>query len=138
MLKDNLYEVLNIKSFQSLMESFSELTSICSAILDLDGNVLLASGWQDICTKFHRKHPETNKNCIESDLYLTKNVKKGTSLLYKCKNNMWDIVAPIYQNDIHIANLFLGQFIFDDEKLDIDCFCKQAEKYGFNKKKYIE
>jgi len=63
--------VVDIPQIQALMDDFYKLTNIGIAILDLKGNILVATGWQDICTKFHRVHPDTLKNCIESDLHLT-------------------------------------------------------------------
>lgn len=71
------------------MDDFFDLTNIGIAILDLDGKVLVAKGWQDICVKFHRAHPETSKNCIESDLELSKGIEPGTFRLYRCKIICW-------------------------------------------------
>ncbi|MBP7652367.1 PocR ligand-binding domain-containing protein [Candidatus Dependentiae bacterium] len=134
----NITEFLNIAEIQLMMDDFYKLTNIGIGIIDLQGNILVSTGWQDICTKFHRVHPETRKNCIESDVYLSKNVEKGVYLQYKCKNNMWDIVTPIIINGKHFCNLFLGQFFFDDETPDVEAFAAQADKYGFDKTKYIE
>ena len=92
--QDEFANVVDIPQIQSLMDDFYKLTNIGIAILDLKGNILVANGWHDICTKFHRVHPDTLKNCLEGDLYLTRNVNEGEYVLYKCKNNMWDVVAP--------------------------------------------
>ncbi|HSH66029.1 MAG TPA: PocR ligand-binding domain-containing protein, partial [Bacteroidia bacterium] len=43
----------------------------------MDGKVLVGVGWQEICTKFHRIHPETCKYCIESDLELSATAEEG-------------------------------------------------------------
>jgi len=67
---EELASVINIPQIQSLMDDFYKLTNIGSAILDLKGNILVATGWQDICTKFHRIHPDTLRSCVESDLHL--------------------------------------------------------------------
>ncbi|MEQ8169855.1 MAG: PocR ligand-binding domain-containing protein [Candidatus Eremiobacterota bacterium] len=132
-----LKNIIEAAEIQLLMNNFYKLTGTGVGILDLKGNILVGTGWQDICTKFHRIHPETQKNCIESDCYLTQNVKKGHYLAYKCKNNMWDIVTPIIIGGKHRGNLFLGQFFYDDEKPDYDLFTRQAKKYGFNRDEYI-
>ncbi len=120
------------------MDDFYALIGTAVAIIDLKGRILMAAGWQEICTKFHRVHPESRKNCIESDVYLSKNVEPGQYALYKCKNNMWDISTPIMVKDKHVGNLFLGQFFFEDEKPDYQLFEKQAHRYGFDKKQYLE
>ena len=67
---------------------------------DLKGNVLVSVGWQDICTKFHRIHPEASKYCIESDTKLALAATPKELKMYKCKNNMWDIVTPLMLDGI--------------------------------------
>ena len=135
--QDEFAKVVDIPQIQSLMDDFYKLTNIGIAILDLKGNILVANGWHDICTKFHRVHPETLKNCFESDIYLTENVREGEYLLYKCKNNMWDVVTPIFMGGKHVGNVFYGQFLFEDEAPDSDLFAAQAERYGFDKSEYL-
>ncbi len=134
---EGLKNIIEAAEIQLLMNNFYKLTGTGVGIIDLKGNIFVGTGWQDICTKFHRIHPETQKNCIESDCYLTENVKKGQYLAYKCKNNMWDIVTPIFIGGKHAGNLFLGQFFYEDEKPDYDFFARQAEKYGFDKDEYL-
>ncbi|MEQ8224470.1 MAG: PocR ligand-binding domain-containing protein [Candidatus Eremiobacterota bacterium] len=135
--EEELKNIIEGSELQILMDDFNKLTDIGMAILDLKGNILVGTGWQDICSKFHRLHPETGKNCTESDCYLTENVKMGQYLAYKCKNNMWDIVTPVVIGGKHMGNFFTGQFFYDDEKLDYDMFVSQAKKYSFNIDEYI-
>ncbi len=129
--------VIDIQQIQSLMDDFYKLTNVGIAIIDLKGNILVATGWQDICTKFHRVHPDTLRNCIESDMRLTENVNEGEYLVYKCKNNMWDMVTPIVMGGRHVGNLFLGQFLFEDEVPDLAVFKAQAAQYGFDHEEYL-
>jgi PAS domain S-box-containing protein len=130
-------EIVDIPSLQEMADSFHELTGVANAIIDLNGVVLVGSGWQDICTKFHRCHPETLKNCIESDRHLSGSVEEGKYAVYKCKNGMWDAVTPIVVSGRHIANLFIGQFFFDDEVPDYDYFRRQSGIYDFDRDKYM-
>jgi len=136
--KLNLADVIDVEAVQLLMDDFYELTKIGIGIFDINNNLLVAKGWQNICLNFHRKNPSTLKYCIESDSELTRNVVPGTFKRYKCKNNMWDIVTPIYIGSVHVGNLFLGQFLFENEEPDREVFVKQARKYGFNEKEYLE
>ena len=62
---------------------------------DLKGNVLVGVGWQDICTRFHRVHPEACKHCVESDIELSAGISPGEFKLYKCKNNMMDLTEGL-------------------------------------------
>ena len=132
-----LSDVLDIESVQKLMDKSYEVTHMLTAILDLKGNILVQNGWQDICTKFHRVNPQTAKNCQESDRFLSKNEIQGNFKLYKCKNNMWDISTPIFIGDKHMGYLFFGQFFFEDEKVDIEVFRRQAQQYGFDEEAYL-
>jgi PAS domain S-box-containing protein len=50
---------------------------------------------------------------------------------------MWDMVTPISVAGKHIGNLFLGQFFFDDEPLDLERFREQARRHGFNEEQYL-
>ena len=132
-----LADILDTQAIQSLMDDFYKLVRMPMAIIDLKGKVLVGKGWQQICTRFHRVHPETRCNCIESDLQLTENISPGEFKLYKCKNNMWDMATPIMVGGEHVGNLFTGQFFFDDEPLDYELFKSQAKRYGFNEEEYI-
>lgn len=132
-----LGDIIDVPFLQSMMDDFYKLTRIGIAIIDLKGEILVATGWQDICTKFHRIHPDTLKNCLESDCYLTQDVTPGEYRVYKCKNHMWDMVTPIMIGKNHMGNLFLGQFFFEGEDIEENLFLKQAEQYGFDTKAYL-
>ncbi|WP_163339791.1 PocR ligand-binding domain-containing protein [Desulfopila sp. IMCC35008] len=134
----DLGSLIGVDEIQSIMDDFCSLTGMATAILDLNGKVIEATGWQDICTKFHRKNPQTSHNCTESDLFLAKNLKAGEYRDYKCKNGLNDVVTPLYVGTKHLGNIFTGQFFYDDEHIDEKQFVKQAEKYGFDKKAYLE
>ncbi|MGM0419061.1 MAG: PocR ligand-binding domain-containing protein, partial [Thermodesulfobacteriota bacterium] len=135
--KLNLGDIIDSEKLQALLEDFYKFSKICSAILDISGNVLVAVGWQDICTKFHRVHPDTAKNCLESDLALASDVPAGNFKAYYCKNNMWDMVSPLQIGGKHLGNIYIGQFFYEDEHVDYELFRKQARQYGFDEKEYI-
>jgi PAS domain S-box-containing protein len=132
-----LAEIIDIKTVQSLMDDFYKLVHIPIGLRDLKDNVLVGVGFQDICAKFHRVNSETCKYCVESGIEQSMNVLPGEYKLYKCKNNMWDILTPITVSNQHIGNIVAGQFIFNDEPLDYELFRSQAIKYDFNEEEYI-
>ncbi len=132
-----LADVIDCGQIQSLMNDFHALTNIGMAIVDLDGNVLVRTGWQDICTKFHRVHPDTAKNCLESDTLLASETAPGTFTIYTCKNNMRDMATPIMIGEKRMGTLFLGQFLFDDEAPDVNVFREQAKRHGFDEDSYL-
>ncbi len=132
-----LADVIDVPRIQAMMDTFFTLTGIGVAILDLNGKILVATGWQDICTKFHRVHPETSKRCLESDTVLARGVEPNTFRRYRCKNNMWDIATPIALGNRHVGSLFLGQFLFEDEQPEVEVFRAQARQYGFDEAEYL-
>lgn len=133
-----LADIVDVQSIQAIMDDFYHLTKIGVGIIDIQGKVLVGTGWQDICTKFHRVHPDTEKKCIESDLFLSKGIPSGQCKAYKCKNNLWDIATPIIIGGKHLGNLFLGQFHYTGEVPDETVFIAQAKKYKFNEKEYLK
>jgi len=135
--KQELTNLIDIQALQSMMDDLYAVSKIGFALIDLRGNVLAANGWQDICKKFHRVNPQSLWNCLESDLILTQGVSQGEFRTYKCKNNLWDIVTPVFIGNKHVGNLFSGQFFFDDEVVDKDLFAKQAERFGMDKDAYL-
>ena len=136
--EEELANIIDSQALQTLMDKLYAVTKMGIGIIDLRGNVLVGTGWQDICTKFHRINLDTLSNCIESDLKLSSGVKPGEFRAYKCKNNLWDIVTPIFIGKKHVGNVFLGQFFYEDEVPDYELFAKQADKYGFNKEEYLK
>jgi PAS domain S-box len=130
-------DILDIPTLQALMEDFSALSGMVVAILDLEGRILVATGWQDICTKFHRVGKESSTACTESDLYLSANVKPGEYVEYRCENGMWDIVTPLYIASRHVGNIYSGQFFYDDDIVDEDAFIAQGRRYGFDEAAYL-
>jgi polar amino acid transport system substrate-binding protein len=133
-----LETVLPVAELQSLLDAFNDIFPAVTAILDRDGRVLQASGWQDICTKFHRATPGSCRNCTESDTWLAQNVKPGEFVAYHCKNGLNDVVTPLHIGGVHAGNLYTGQFFFDDEPVDEARFREQAKRFGFDEGAYLE
>ena len=136
MMKYKLTELFNIEELRQLCESFTQINGTAIAIGDLSGNPLVATGWQPICTQFHRVNNETGKRCTESDTILAGQLKQGMKYnIYKCKNGLIDVAIPIMIGNEHVGNFFTGQFF--TEKPDKEYFIKQASKFGFDEKKYL-
>ncbi|HSO77187.1 MAG TPA: PocR ligand-binding domain-containing protein, partial [Bacteroidales bacterium] len=136
-MKTKKIEYIDFEKVNTLLEAFNKTTGYVTAILDLEGNILSKSGWRKICTDFHRVNPETSKKCTLSDTVLAGKLAKGEQYhFYKCLNGLVDVAVPVIVKGEHIANLFSGQLFF--EKPDVSFFKKQAAKYGFNEKEYLE
>ncbi|XMB73016.1 PocR ligand-binding domain-containing protein [Mycoplasmatota bacterium WC30] len=135
-MKENIIQYMDFNRIDTLLEGFNKSTGFVTAILDLDGNILSKSGWRKICTDFHRANPNTNKNCIISDTKLANIGDKNNYNIYKCHNGLYDVSVPVIVNGEHIANLFTGQFFFEEP--NIEFFKKQARKYNFDEKAYLK
>lgn len=136
-MKNNILDLIDFEKVNILLEGFNKATGFVTAVLDLDGKVLFRSGWRQICTDFHRVNPQTSQRCTRSDTQLAGALAEGEKYhYYKCLNGLVDVAVPIVVNGEHIANLFSGQFFFEEP--DIEFFKKQAKKYGFDENKYLE
>ncbi|MDO9530618.1 MAG: PAS domain S-box protein [Deltaproteobacteria bacterium] len=134
---EDLSNILDTPAIQALMEDFTSLTGMAIAILDLQGQVLVATGWQDICTQYHRVHPQAAQNCTQSDLFLAQNLRPGEYVAHKCQNHLWDVATPLFIGNKHVGNIYTGQFFYDDEAVDEQLFIDQAAKYGFDQGQYL-
>ncbi len=134
--KTNILNLIDFEKVNKLLEGFNQNTGFVTAILDIQGNVLSKSGWRQICTHFHRINPETSKNCTVSDTVLANELRNGKKYhFYKCLNGLVDVAVPLIIKGEHIANLFSGQFFFEEP--DRNYFKKQARKVGFNEQEYL-
>lgn len=132
-----LKDILDLEIINSLLENYSKATGLVSSLLDLDGNILAKTGWQKICTDFHRINPESAQACRESDTVLANSHSGDTTYnVYKCRNGLIDISVPIIIEGEHLGNLFTGQFFFEPPEESF--FKSQAEKFSFPEKEYIE
>ncbi|WP_051617241.1 PocR ligand-binding domain-containing protein [Desulfonatronovibrio hydrogenovorans] len=132
-----LTDIIDHQDLQALVDNLYGLVRIGMAILDLKGNVLVSTGWQDICSKFHRVHPETLNNCKESDLCQKENPAPGQFRLYRCGNGLWDMSTPIIVGGKHLGTLYSGQCFFEDEKVDREWFRARAHRFGFDEQQYL-
>jgi len=133
----SLADIIDAAPLQALMDDFSRLTGMVTAILDTKGEILIATGWQDICTKFHRAFPQSCAACTESDLFLSANMKSGEYLDYRCGNGLWDVVTPLYIDGRHVGNIFSGQFFYESDVVDRAAFAAQAERFGYDREAYL-
>jgi len=131
-----LGDLLDFKQLSQVLENFCNAIGIAAAIIDLQGNILAAARWQRICTDFHRVNPKTCARCIESDTELASHLQEGKKFsIYRCKNGMTDAASPIRIEGVHVANVFVGQFLL--ERPDKPFFKKQAREFGFDPDEYI-
>ena len=137
-----LADVIDVERLQRICDGLSDASGLVLAVLDPEGTILIASGWQDICTRFHRLDPKSSASCLESDLRINERVLAGLDapkhIAYKCANGLWDVAFPLIAQGEHLANVFTGQFFYDDDDVDVDWFRAQAAERGFDQDAYLE
>lgn len=132
-----LSELIDISRLQDMLDQLYIITSIPTAVLDADGTILTASGWQDICVKFHRANTESCKRCQESDAYIVNHLTDGKKYItYECANGLVDVANPIIVQGTHVGTVFAGQFLFAEP--DRERFRQQAKKFGYDEQAYLE
>lgn len=130
-------DIYDIQQIREMSQMFSDLMGISSAIIGVDGTIWVKCNWQDICEKFHRKHPATRMRCQESDTCLPpKYLEKSDRVIYLCQNGLMEVAAPIKIQGEHVANLYMGQFLLKPP--DIAFFMEQARHFGFDENEYIQ
>ena len=134
-----LSDLIDTAALQAMADSLYQSTGMPIGIIDaIDGSILVGSGWQAICTKFHRVHPITLSRCQESDNFIKDRLKEGDVCKYKCKNGLWDIGIPIIVHGDHLATMFLGQFFYENEIPERKFFVDQGLKFGFDLDEYLK
>jgi diguanylate cyclase (GGDEF)-like protein/PAS domain S-box-containing protein len=136
-MKSKVLDYVDFEKANNLLEGFNQVTGFVTAILDLEGNVLSKSGWRRICTDFHRVNFESALGCRISDTVLANKMSQGEKFhFYECQNGLIDVAIPLIIRGEHIANLFTGQFFFEEP--DTLFFKNQAKRYGFDEEKYLD
>lgn len=136
-------ELVDLPRLSELMVSFYQLTGLPSAIVDLEGNILIPHdgcgwrelGWQGICFEFHRVHPVTAARCRKSDTELSCAASNGRAAYYNCLNGLVDVAFPVFVDGVHLVNLFTGQFFL--EPPDREAFRRQAAAFDFDQETYL-
>ena len=131
-----LKDLLDVAELQDLLDHLDEAFGCPTAIVDREGTVLTASGWQALCTDFHRVHPQSAEECRQSDLYIFEHLGRGDeSVVYTCPRGMTDCATPIVVDGRHLGNVFIGQFLLEEP--DLDAFKEQARSFGYDQAAYL-
>lgn len=134
--KYHISELIDLSLIQQLFDSFFEMTGVMHALLDNDTNILSRIGWTDICLKFHRKCPQTECRCRQSDTYINDHLLEGPYIKYRCMNGLTEYATPIIVEGQHLATIYMGQLF--NEPPDEKFFRRQAQEFGFDETAYLE
>ena len=131
-------DLVDIEKLDAVLQKFSLATGFTTGLVSFPKQeLLISSGWRDICTKFHRVHPEASQSCKNSNLFLTSRLKESHKWSVRtCENGLIDAATPILVQDTHVASLFTGQILF--EKPDRERFHQQALRFDFDPEAYLK
>jgi signal transduction histidine kinase len=133
-----LPDLLDMSVLQKLAAANYAATGMPIGVVDaVDGTVLVGCGWQEVCVKFHRVHPESLERCRESDHHIATHLASDRPCEYTCRNGLRDIGVPIVVEGRHVATLFLGQFFYEGESPDRAFFVRQAQHLGYDEDEYL-
>ena len=131
-------DLVDIKKLKLIFDKFSKITDFAISLIDNNTlEVLIKTGWHDICENFHRADDRACKVCKQSNKILFADLdKEKTVKIVECEHGLYDCATPIIIEGQHIANIVTGQLLM--QKPDTKKFEKNAAKYGFDKEKYLE
>jgi len=109
----SIKDLVDIGRLRELFENFSKATGFTTGFVAYPSQeLLIATGWRDICTKFHRACPASAECCQESNVYLTACLKDIKELSIKpCGNGLVDGATPVIIQGMHLASLVTGQVL---------------------------
>ena len=133
-------ELVDTPRLQELTDDLYEVTGIPSAVVDMDGVLLTGAGWQRICTDFHRRHPQVERECAASDTKIRARLDAGEPfVIYRCPRGLIDASSPVTIEGERVANVFSGQvFLEPPDEATENFFREQARQFGFDEGEYIE
>ncbi|MFZ3132245.1 MAG: diguanylate cyclase [Desulfosporosinus sp.] len=132
-----LAEILNIPKLKELMERLYSASSIPSAIIEINGKIIVEAGWLNIGTMSQKVNIESELLCKQNIQYLKKHLGERGSIepyfCYTSPNGMIEAAAPIIIDGKHVATIFIGQMHYFLQfaemlgKMGIDHFESQKE-----------
>jgi two-component system, cell cycle sensor histidine kinase and response regulator CckA len=132
----SLISMIDVPRLQRILDRFVRISGVSPAIMDADGNLILASGWVEICTRFHRNCPAAEARCKASNADITAEICRTRKSAGRCcANGLWDYAWPLFAGDTYLGSLWVGQFFH--EPPDEARFRAQARELGFDEEAYV-
>ena len=131
-------EYIDLSNVTALIDGVFNSTGFVSCIINYKGEISAKAGHRRLCAEFHRCNNECAAQCLSSTKELgQKSITQKALYYYQlCYSGLVEIIIPILVNNRHLANLFTGQFFFEEP--DLSVFKKQASQYGFDETSYLE
>lgn len=129
--------LFDIGDLPAILENFTHVTGLAASLVDRESQqILISTGWQDICTNFHRAHPESCAHCREDNRQISHAMKTpGETHITRCHAGLAIGATPFYANGRHVADIFIGQALF--ELPDREEYRRRAIHYGYHVPDYL-
>ena len=131
-------DIVDIPQLTEIFTKFSKATGFTIGLVDNNSlEILIKTGWHDICVNFHRADEKACEVCKKSNKILFTDLEKEKSVkIVECEHGLYDSATPIIIEGKHIANLATGQLLIQNP--DINQFKQQAKKFDFNEQAYLK
>jgi PAS domain S-box-containing protein len=136
--KYSIGDLVDLERLRGIFEKFTQSTGFTIGFLDHPGlNLLIATGWREICTQFHRNSPGSIEICTQSNRRLIDQLTTaGQIVIEECGHGLVDCATPIIIKGKHLATLATGQLLL--EPPDLERFKRQAGRFGYDEGKYLK
>jgi len=136
--KLDVCDLVDLGDLRRIFQQYTEATGFPVILLDHPGmNILIASGWQDVCSEFHREFTESSAGCQRSIKYLSYLLDQpGQAVIEECEHGLINCAIPITVRAKHVASLIVGQVLIEEP--DMNRFKRQAKSFGYNKSGYTK
>lgn len=115
-MNEQLKNILDLTTIQKMLDSLWRASGIPLGIISAEGEVLVETGWQEVCREYHCKNPEMGQRCL---LKWLSSRRGGVSDLeakepfeYVCDSGLVHIGHPIFFEEDYLGVLFIGQLLY--------------------------
>ena len=136
----NFSELGCVDELQEMADALSATSSIAARIHDPRGQIIVASGLEDIWSCFYRKHPVTSEMCEKCRQRLLENSGSGGEYLtHRCPQGFTVCSSPVRVQGQHVATVITGPVLIDNgEGFSKEMFRQQAQRFEFDEELYLE
>lgn len=130
-IKYKFSDLVSLKKFQCILESFSNIAQVPVVIYDMDGKAVVFTKKKDLSTKILKLNYKYKLNCNYDIQKIIERVKKGEKYLIEvCQDGFINIVGTIVIENEPIAVIIAGQLYFPE--LDKEQLVENVGIYSFN------
>ncbi len=139
-MNEQLKNLLDLPTLQKMLDSLWRATGIPLGIIDVQGEVLVETGLQELCRQYHCKNPDVGQRCLLN--WVSNQGTDGCKLRgrepveFICESGLVNIGLPILFEDHYLGLLFIGQLLY--EPPNVEHFWEQAVGCGFDPAAYLK